>query len=300
MNITIKDVAKKAGVSPATVSRVLNNYNYVNEDTKEKVVKAMTELGYKPNEMARNFALQKTNTIGLIVSDITNPFYSELAKNITDRAKLFNYNVVLCNTDNKKENQDFYIDFLRQKGVDGIIFSSVNLNDKKAEELVRSDYPCVFCNRRLKLKKAAFIASKNKEGAKLAVNHLIEKGHKRIAYISGPNNLSTASERLEGFYEAMKEKGLQIEKKYIKQGPFSKEISYKLTNELLSTSPVPTAIFASNDLIALASMEIIKEKGYRIPEDIALIGYDNIDISGHRNILLTTIAQKKKKWASLL
>lgn len=299
MQVTIKDVAKRAGVSQATVSRVMNNYNYVNEKTKKKVLEAIEELNYKPNQVARNFALQKTGTIGLIVPDITNPFYSEIAKSITNRAKLFDYNVILCNNDNKKENQEFYIDFLQQKGVDGIIFASVSVKDELAEKLVKAEYPCVFCNRRLRLKKANFVTSDNKKGAEMVVNHLVERGHTRIGFISGPGEFSTAKERLDGFCETINRYGISSEEDLIKQGPFDKDSAFERTLALLNLAKPPSAIFVSNDVMALASMEAIIEKGYSIPEDVALVGYDDIDISGHININLTTVAQQKEKMGEI-
>ncbi|MCW3489413.1 LacI family DNA-binding transcriptional regulator [Dethiobacter alkaliphilus] len=293
MNITTKDVAKKAGVSQATVSRVLNNYHYVGEKTRRKVTEAIAELGYQPNEIARSMALQKTSTLGLIVPDLTNPFYSEISKSIISRAKEFKYNVIVCNSDNSKALQDFYIDFLQQKRVDGIIMASVALEDENVEKMVRSGFPCIFCNRRLAMKTANFVSSDNKKGAKLAINHLLEKGHRKIAFISGPQTFSTAVERFAGYKEALKEQGVPIVAQFVRQGNYDKESGYHVTKELLALPERPTAIFASNDVMALSSMEAILDAGLQIPEDIALVGYDDIDMSGHRRIELTTVAQQK-------
>ena len=295
MGLTTKDVAKKAGVSQATVSRVLNGHHYVNVDTKEKVFKIIKELGYQPNHIARSMALQKTNALGLIVSDIVNPFYSEIAKNIIDEAKRLGYEIILCNTDHDPEVQNFYIEFLKQRRVDGIIFASVKLKDKEVERLVTANFPCIFINSRLKLKKASFVVTDNKEGAKLAINHFIDLGHKRIGFISGPSTISTAQERLEGYKEALLAKGLAIDDNYIKDQSFNPKYAYQATIELLNMPVPPTAIFVANDIMAFKVMEALLDLDLDIPGDVAIIGYDDVVMSGHKRIGLTTVAQDKSK-----
>jgi LacI family transcriptional regulator len=293
MNITTKEVAKEAGVSQSTVSRVLNSYPYVSEDNRSRVWDAVEKLRYQPNHLARSMALQKTNTLGLLVPDLMNPFYSEIAKSIIDRGQEFKLNIILCDTDNKPEMQKFYIDFLQQKRVDGIIFASVSLRDPEAERLVNAEYPCIFCNRRLKLKKASFISSDNQKGAKLAVRHLAGLGHRRIGYISGPDELSTARDRLMGYREVVEALGLEADSELVVQGRFDRGLGYSGTMKLMDLPKPPTAIFVSNDLMALAAMEALMERGLRIPEDVALVGYDDISITGHKRIGLTTVAQQK-------
>lgn len=304
MALTTKDVAQRAGVSQATVSRVLNNHHYVNEETRKKVLQAIEELDYQPNLLARSMALQKTNALGLVVSDLTNPFYGEIAKSIIIRAKKFGYDVIICNPEGEGEDQDqdqqsTYLDFLQQRRVDGIIFTSVKFKDKTVERLINSNFPCVFCNRRLKLKKASFISSDNKKGARMAVEHIIALGHKRIGFISGPSHFSTALERFEGYMEVINENGLAVDNQLVKQGHFNQQYAYVATKEMLNISHPPTGLFVSNDLMALAAMEAVLDSGLRIPEDIALVGYDDIDISRHRKIQLTTVAQQKEKMGQL-
>ncbi|MBS3970679.1 MAG: LacI family DNA-binding transcriptional regulator [Clostridia bacterium] len=295
MGLTTKDVAKKAGVSQATVSRVLNGHHYVNVETKEKVLKIIKELGYQPNHIARSMALQKTNALGLIVSDIVNPFYSEIAKNIIDEAKRLGYEIILCNTDHDPEVQNFYIEFLKQRRVDGIIFASVKLKDKEVERLVTANFPCIFINSRLKLKKASFVVTDNKKGAKLAINHFIDLGHKRIGFISGPSTISTAQERLEGYKEALLAKGLAIDDNYIKDQSFNPKYAYQATRELLNMPVPPTAIFVANDVMAFKVMEALLDLDLDIPGDVAIIGYDDVVMSGHKRIGLTTVAQDKSR-----
>lgn len=293
--LTTKDIAKKAGVSQTTVSRVLNGHPYVSDETKERVLQVIKELDYQPNYVARSMVLQRTNTLGLIVADITNPFYGEIAKSIIDRAKEFHYNVFLCNNDNNQELQKFYIRLLLEKRVDGIIFASVKLRDKAVEQLVRDEYPCIMCNRHLQFKKASFVTSNNKLGAFMAVEHLIKLGHTRIGFISGPADISTAAERLEGYIDALKTFGIEHDPALVVKGDFKKDFVYKATAELLEMADRPTAIFASNDLTALAAMECIEDFGYSIPKDVALIGYDDISLASHKRIGLTTVAQKKEE-----
>ncbi|WP_035267662.1 LacI family DNA-binding transcriptional regulator [Desulfitibacter alkalitolerans] len=295
MRFTAKDVAKRAGVSQTTVSRVLNGHHYINVDTKEKVLKAVKELGYHPNHVARSMALRKTNALGLIVSDIVNSFYSEIAKNIIDEAKELGYEIILCNTDHVQSVQNFYIEFLQQRRVDGIIFASIKLKDKKAEELIANNYPVIFINSRLKLKKASFIVTDNKQGAKLAVSHFLDLGHKKIGYISGPDTISTAYERFLGYQETLHEAGLAVNSDYVKDQSFSPKYAYQATQELLKMQAPPTAIFVTNDVMAFKVMEAILDMGLSIPEDVAIIGYDDVVMSSHKRIGLTTVAQDKSR-----
>ena len=295
MSSTTKDVAEKAKVSQATVSRVLNGYPYVNEKTRQKVLEVIKEMGYQPNHVARSMVLHQTNTLGLIVSDITNPFYGEIAKSIMDWAREANYNVVLCNNDNNRDMQDYYQNFLLQKRVDGIIFASVSMEDEEVEKLVRSNFPCIMCNRRLKSTDGSFVASNNGQGAFKAVSYLISLGHRRIGFISGPANFSTAAERLKGYLEALKAHGIEVDNSLIIQGRFHKQFAYEAAAKLLALENRPTAIFGANDLTALAAMECVLDHGLGIPKDMALVGYDDINISSHRRIGLTTVAQKKEE-----
>ncbi|MGI6679689.1 MAG: LacI family DNA-binding transcriptional regulator [Dehalobacterium sp.] len=293
MAYTIKDVAKKAGVSKTTISRVLNSPDLVKQETKDKVLNAIQELGYRPNEIARSMVLKKSGILGLVIPDVLNPFFGETAKIIIDEAKERGYSVIVCNTSNNRDIEKEWVDFLLNKRVDGILFASVQLTDPFVEEIVRMGFPCVMYNRRLRTKECDFVISNNKVGAQKAVEHLINLGHQTIGYIGGPARFSTHRDRLEGYKKALKKNGLEINKELICCGELDINFANEATKNLLQLSNPPTAIFADNDIMALESIEAILQSNLRVPEDIALVGYDDIHIASHQLIALTTVAQNK-------
>lgn len=291
-SLTTKDIARLAGVSQATVSRVLNNYENVREETRNKVVEIIEKRGYQPNHLARSMVVKKTRNIGLILADITNPFYSELSKVIIDRANVLDYSVLLCNTDNDPRVLENNLDILLQKRVDGIIFASVPTENARVEKLVRSGFPCLMCNRHLSYYRNNFVVTDNEKGAYLAINHLIKLGHERICYISGPTEFSTALERIVGYKRALTEAGIPYDESLVFQGGFKKDFAYQVAKRIVSKKPLPTAIFCSNDIMALGTINSIIEAGYVVPEDIAVVGYDDINLASHSLIGLTTVAAK--------
>lgn len=291
-SLTTKDIAKQAGVSQATVSRVLNNFQNVKDETRDKVKEIIKKHGYQPNKLARSMVVRKTKNIGLILADITNPFYSELSKSIIDRANALEYSVLLCNTEDNPQALERNLDGLLQKRVDGIIFASVPTENARVEQLVKSGFPCLMCNRHLSYSKNNFVVSDNKKGAYLAIKHLIELGHERICYISGSADSSNTQERIIGYKRALKESGIPYDDSLIFQGGFKKNFAYQVTKKIISKEFLFTAIFCSNDIMALGTIDAILEAGYRIPEDIALVGYDDINFASHRLIGLTTVAAR--------
>ncbi|ATW28049.1 LacI family DNA-binding transcriptional regulator [Candidatus Formimonas warabiya] len=294
-NLTTKDIARMAGVSQPTVSRVLNDSPNVKPGTKKKVMDIINKLGYTPNQLARSMVLGKTFNIGLVLADITNPFYSELAKSVIDRAKQSRYNVLLCNTDNNEDTMEMYLNYLMQKRVDGIIFASVSTKSIRVQHLVESQFPCILCNRRLESEKENFIVSENTKGAYIAVKHLINLGHKEIAYISGSSDFSTAVERREGYCKALEEAGYAIDRSLVLQGRFKEENAYTAAKQLIALKKRPSAIFCSNDLMALAAINAIFDSGLKVPDDIAIVGYDDINVASYRTVNLTTVAQRKEE-----
>jgi DNA-binding LacI/PurR family transcriptional regulator len=253
----------------------------------------MRALGYRPDQVARSLARRETQTLGLIVSDITNPFYAETARAIVDTARGQGYNVILCNTDNLPRLQEEYVEVLRQRRVDGIIFGSVFLRDPLVESLIDTGYPLVMYNRRLHSGRGSYIVLDNVRASRDLTAHLLTLGHRRIGFISGLREASTAADRLRGYREGLRAARLAADPRLIRPGAFKGEMAQHAAQELLKQRHGPTAIVAGNDLMALGVMQAAGDLGLRIPEDLALVGFDDIEIAAHRQVQLTTMAQQK-------
>ncbi|NOU94723.1 substrate-binding domain-containing protein [Paenibacillus sp. LMG 31456] len=283
---SIKDVAKLAGVSVATVSRVLNDKGYVGQSTREKVEKAIKELNYKPNEIARSLFKKQSNTIGLIVPDIMNPFFPELARAVEDMATKLGYNVILCNSDENREKEQAYLDVLKQNYVNGIIVSS---NTLTAEQIGELNIPIVSIDREIS-KGLPTIVVENKKGAIIATRFLKNKGCKRIGHIRGTYGVVNAEERCEGYTDVVAEEPW-FRKSYIVNGNYDMESSVEATRELLCLHPEIDGIFAANDIMAMGAIKAAYQLGKKVPEELAIIGFDGITISTIMTPELTTIAQ---------
>ncbi|MCR8657494.1 LacI family DNA-binding transcriptional regulator [Paenibacillus endoradicis] len=283
---SIKDVAKMAGVSVATVSRVLNNKGYVGQDTREKVESSILELNYKPNEVARSLFKKQSNTIGLIVPDIMNPFFPELARAVEDTAIKLGYNVILCNSDANREKEQAYLDVLQQKYVNGIIVSS---NTLTADQIIEINIPVVSIDREIS-KGLPTIVVENKKGAIAATRFLKSKGCKRIAHIRGTDGIVNAEERCEGYKEVVDQE-LWFGESYIVNGNYEMQSSIKATLELLSQHPEIDGIFAANDIMAIGAMKAAHQLGKKVPDELSIIGFDGISLSAATIPELTTIVQ---------
>jgi len=296
---TLTDVARHAGVSRATVSRVLNDYPHVRPAVRQAVLAAKKALGYEVNYVAKSLASGKTKTIGLIVADLLNPFYAETAKVIIEVARGRGYNVILCNSDYVPGLQMEHVDLLRQRQVDGIIFGSVSYDDPDVEKLVTSGYPCMLYNRRLRSGLGHYVVVDNAYATREVTQHLIALGHRRIGFIAGPQEASTAQERLAGFNQAMEQAGLPVEPALIRQGYYKHESALRAAESLLRVSGRPTAIVAGNDQMALSVLQIAGELGIEVPQMLAVVGIDGVDIGAHYNIQLTTVGHYKQEMAAL-
>jgi len=287
-------VAKRAGVSIATVSRVLNNSSHVSEKTKQKVKKAIEELNYIPNILASALTKKTTFTIGLLIPDISNPFYSELSRGVEDACNDFGFNTVICNTDYSTQKEAAYINLLRQKSVDGFVITTAHYNDKNVIKLIKNKIPVVLLDRNIE-KSAEYdidlVLSDNVGGGYIATNHLIQLGHKKIACFLGPSEIEVNVEREKGYMKAMKEAKLKIFPSLVVYGDFKLEFGYKKTLELLKQQIIPTAFFAANDLIALGIIRALKSVGFSVPSDISVVGYDNTILAEITDPPLTTVNQ---------
>ncbi len=295
MRVTIKDIAKESGVSTATVSRVLNDKPDVSDDTKKRINEVIDRLGYNPNGIARGLVLKKTNTIGLIIPDISNPFFPEVTKGVEDRARELDYSIIFCNTDNHQEREQEAVNLMINKHVDGIILSLSMNNKDELKKLEDKGYSVVQIDRKIAQAEFSAVVLNNKLGAYKATNHLIELGHSKIAHIAGDLKVQTSQERLDGYKESLIKAGLSIDQKWIVVGDFSKDSGYRQMKKLLEVEEVPTAVFVANDLMAIGAYEACLEVGLSIPNDISIVGYDDIQIASLINPALTTITQPKYK-----
>jgi len=291
--VTISDVAEKAKVSRATVSHVINNTRYVSDETRHKVEKVISELGYRPNVLARSLRSGQTHTLGLIVPDSSNTFFAEISREIEISAFEAGYSVILCNSNEDPQREKLYIDVLTEKQVDGIILVSTCGQINTLRGLKKLQIPVALLDRDIKNLSLDTVLVDNKNGGLLATNHLISLGHQRIGFITGPSDANPSAERLTGYKQALRENGIPFEKELIRYGDFTAPSGRLKAIELISLSNPPTAIFAGNDMMAIGVLRAATEKGLHVPEDIALIGFDDIELAAFTNPPLTTIAQPK-------
>lgn len=290
---TIKDVAERAGVSVMTVSRVINNSRYVSQETREKVEQAMKELGYVPNALAHGLITKKTHVLGLIVSDITNPFFTTIARGVEDVAIRNGFNIILCNTDEDVEKEEKYINLLLMKRVEGIILSPADCNRRNGiEQIVMRNIPLVLIDRYIDGLNVDCIYSDSIGGAYELTKYLISLGHERIGIIVGPKRISTARDRIEGYKRALQEAGISVDESLIRWGEkYSREDGYKNAKELLTTSSPPTAIFGGNRLITVGILKAIRELGLKVPDDISVVSFDEVEDISVTNPFLTVVSQ---------
>lgn len=285
----IVDVASKAQVSIATVSRVVNkSLHKVNRTTRDRVLAAISELDYRPNALAKGLLMKKTMTIGIIIPDISNPYYAEIVRGIQDVADREGYAVTLHNTDSSPEGIIRYIYLLREKSADGIIFSGGIINGQETLSVLKELRDKVVVIGRHDVDFPAVMVD-NIGGMTQAVRHLIDIGHRQIGFIGGPDGSTTALDRLAGFRNAMNRSGLTFAPRLVKKGTWNPESGYLLGTQLLKAKRSPTAIVAANDQMAFGAIKAAKELGLMVPGDLAVVGFDNIPLSSYFNPSLTTV-----------
>ena len=289
----IRDVAKESGVSVATVSRFINQKGYVSKEAKEVIGRAIKELDYKPNLVARSLSTKQTKLIGLIVPDIMNPFFPELARAVEDVALTYDYTVVLCNSDEKAEKEIHYIETLRQKYVAGFI---VTTNQLQASHYQNLDIPVVALDRTIDAS-IPTVSSNNKEGARLGTAHLIEQGCQHIVCMRGPTGLGPADDRLDGFLEAVEGKEIVT---HIIECPFHFEQSEEISRKFLSEYKGIDGVFASSDVSAAGVLKAAHSLGIIVPDELQIVGFDGIALGGMLSPGLTTVAQDIYKLGALV
>lgn len=292
-SITIKEIAEKAQVSIATVSMVLNKKDKkISQATREKILFIAEKYNYTPNTMARSLITKQTRTIGLIIPDIVNPFFPEIARGVEDKASELGYSVIYCNTDDKIKREDKYINVLTEKMVDGIIFAHSSDRQMGFDSLDRCKVPILLIDRDYENKNViGRVVVDNKKGAYMATSYLLDRGYKKIAYIAGSITTTTAIGRLEGYNQALTERKLVIDNRYIKVGEYKMQWGMQAAEQLLCEKEPADAIFCGNDLIAIGAIKKLKEYGLRVPEDIGIVGFDDIYLASLVEPPLTTIKQ---------
>ena len=290
---TIKQVAASSGVSSATVSHVLNGTRFVSDAVTEQVQKAMKELNYRPNALARSLRSGHTHTLGLILPDSANQYFAEVGHSIEIAAFEAGYSVILCNTENDFEKETFYMDVLTKKQIDGIVFVAMGERSDSLIKLAEMEIPTVVMDRDFPELEMDVVLSDNLQGGYVATQHLISLGHNRIGCIAGPAGINPSSRRVSGYIQALQAAHLAVEPDLIVNGDFHPESGWEIGRAMLSKSIPPTAIFACNDLMAIGVLRAASELGFQVPDDLALVGFDDIELAAYTNPSLTTIKQPK-------
>ncbi len=281
--VSLADVAKSLGVSKTLVSLVLNNRGDekgINKDTQQRVRDKVKELNYKPNQFARGLRIGKSNTIGLVVADISNSFYAKMCRSIEDNCTAKGYNLIICSSDENPDKESELIQMLVDRQVDGLIISTTQKNNHDITQLKKNNFPFVLIDRDIPKLKTNYVGVENKLGAKNAVEHLIKLGNKKIGHLTiSPSHLSSLKERTAGYKDALKENGIRVDTSLIREISFEniKEDVRRELKELLSPPQNINSLFVANNNIAVACLECFKEMNIRIPQDVALVSFDDID-----------------------
>jgi len=296
--LTIRDVAQLAGVSHMTVSRTINNKGYIKKDTKEKILKIIKEYGYEPDIVARSLKTKKSKTIGLIVGYIDNPFYTEIANGIINFCEKLNYNVIVCNSGYNYELAEKYINMLLQKHIEGILITTINLSKETIEKINNRKIPFVLITVKLDIPCENYIISDDYYGGLIATQYLLKMGHRKIYFLRTVDAYSS-NERIRAFKEILTREKLYYDDNYFSNPVASAKEGYKETIKFLGKNNGFTAIMAGNDSIAIGAMRAIFKLNLRVPDDISLIGYDNLEISDVLKVPLTTVAQQELLFGKL-
>jgi len=287
------EIARMAGVSLGTVSHVLNNTATVREPKRTRVLEAVQAAGYQPSQLARGLRRDTTNMIGMIIPDITNPFFPSVVRGAEDVAFSNGYRLILCNTDNDHSKEIIHLNELRTYLPAGLIVIPSNFSDltAQAESYRRAGTGVVCVDRLPKNWSGDSVTANNEAGAYNATRHLLQLGHTRLATITGPLHFTNAKERLGGFKRAMKEAKLHLSPEFAQETSFEKQGGHSKTLILLRLIPRPTAIFAGNDMIALGALLAVREAGLRCPEDVSIMGFDDLDLAETTNPSLSSVSQ---------
>lgn len=292
MSVTIKDVAKKAGVSISTVSRVINNSKPVSNEIRQKVQAVIEETGYVPNPVARSLVMKKSQLIGVVIPDVSNFFISEILGGIEEIGKMYGYDILLCNTYGDIDQEIRYLSLLKAKQVEGIVFMTWKLQDRLVDYLSSIELPIVLINRNTSNLDLPSVSIDNFSASYKMVKYLIESGHRKIALIR--NNLDQDTfglDQYKGYKKALDDFGIKFDEGLVKYGNYRLQESYEIVEDLINKNQLPTAIFATSDLMAIGAINCLLDKGYRVPEDVSVVGYNDVKLASIYRPNLTTIHQ---------
>jgi len=289
----MKEIARLADVSLGTVSNVLSGLPTVREPLRKRVLEAVQALGYQPNQLARGLRRDKTNIIGMVISDVSNPFFAAVVRGAEDTAFKNGYRLFICNSDNDFTKEETYLREMQTYLPSGLIIMTSNIQGSLdlAEEYRKAGSAVVYVDRLPHHWTGDTVTSMHEDGAYQATKHLIGLGHKRLSMIGGSSQLTNSGERVAGFRKALREASITLKPEYIQEGKFDKESGYEKTTLLLNMNPRPTAIFAANDLLALGALNAIRHFGLHCPEDISVIGFDNLDVAEFVTPSLSSVEQ---------
>jgi len=294
--VVLKDVAREAGVSINTVSRAMNDRPEISSETKERVLQAAMKLGYKPNKFARALRSNKAEIIGVIVADISNPFFAPIVQGMGRKARCLGYGLILQDTGEDCDTEVEAVRTLEYEQVDGVVMTPVQTHKRAVLELQDTGVPFVLVARHFADLETDFVAADDAQGGYLAASHLIERGHTRIAFINGPDYNSSARERMAGYAQALDEHAISVAPELIRQPALTMEDGYAHTMDILArVRPSPTAFFAFSDYVALGIMQALREKKVNVPIDAAVVGYDDITFSSCLDVALTTVRIPKQE-----
>ncbi|MCX4735974.1 LacI family DNA-binding transcriptional regulator [Streptomyces sp. NBC_01363] len=288
---SIKDVAAQAGVSVATVSRVLNSHPSVSPDARTRVLAAVDALGYRPNAVARSLRTDQTRTLGLVISDVLNPYFTELARFVEEEARALGYSVIIGNADERPELQDHHVRTLLDRRIDGLLVSPADGDSPLMAEVARDGTPMVFVDRWMPGVDVPVVRADGRRAIRDLVAHLHALGRRRLAIIAGPAATTTGNERVEAFREALCAYELTLPDVYIGQGDFQADSGRRVTERFLALPEPPEVVFAADNLMALGALDAIRAAGLRVPQDIGLAAFDDIPWFVHTDPPITAIAQ---------
>lgn len=296
---TIYDVAREAGVSIATVSHVMNGKGKISRERREEILDIMQRLNYRPNAIASALAGKKTYTLGLLVPDISNPFFAEIARSVEDHGHQLGYSVIICSTDNQEEKVKRYVSLLRQKQVDGVIIGTGVSHGELLKPLQEHSLAIALIARDNPALGASSVRVHDLEGGRLAAEHLLRLGHRRLAVLAEHERVTSSNERVRGFVEAAASLGLGPSPDYMAACDHKIEDGYRRAKAILELEEPPTALFCCNDLLAIGALQAIRELGLRVPEDCSVVSFDDTILARVTDPPLTVIAQPMEQMGRL-
>lgn len=282
MSVTINDIAKASGVSPATVSRVLNSSGYVKEETRQKILKVIKQLNYTPSAIARSLSTSRTNTIGVIVPDVNNPFFGEVIKGISEIADMHDLNIILCDTDESLDKELKALKLLKEQRIQGILITPTSVEDDFNSEYLSTlenlGIPIILVDGHVKYSTFSGVFVDNIKGAFQGTEALIKAGHRKIGIITGRMNSKPAKDRFIGYKKALAMNNISLDERYVFNGEYRLDSAYNATKQMLMMEDRPTAVFICSNMMTLGCIKALFEENLKIPEDMAMVAFDNIEV----------------------